>query len=284
MAMPSGEKQPKSFSLFSVVSFPNLECQSQMEDMVGLCLTAEECNERTGVKSGNCASGFGICCITTITAATATINGNVTYITNEGFPTAVGTANPAVAVNQAIMFAGGEDIKQIRLDFQTGVFEQPIAGSGLCTNKDTVTLTQGGKLTGFPTSGLCGTLTGQHIYIDHSTGTTSSSLTIATSTTTFSRTWKILVRFLDDNLAPSGCRQYFTGASGVITSLNDLSGTVAGVMLGDLDYKACVRLEKGNRCVAYRQNGLAATPSTFNLADPNTDGAEVGTACTKDII
>ena len=49
-----------------------------------------------------------------------------------------------------------------RLDFQTAVLEQPVSTTGLCTNKDTITLTQGANsLTGeLPT--LCGTLTGQH--------------------------------------------------------------------------------------------------------------------------
>ena len=55
----------ESFSLFSVVTFPNMECGTTLSvepKSSGLCLTAEECTEAGGVPEGNCASGFGICC------------------------------------------------------------------------------------------------------------------------------------------------------------------------------------------------------------------------------
>ena len=52
-----------AFSLFSVVSFDNLQCQTNMESkMFGICFTAEECSSKGGIASGNCASGFGVCC------------------------------------------------------------------------------------------------------------------------------------------------------------------------------------------------------------------------------
>ena len=52
-------------SFLSVVSFPNLQCTSQSDDtQLGLCLSASECNEiNGGTEDGNCASGFGVCCI-----------------------------------------------------------------------------------------------------------------------------------------------------------------------------------------------------------------------------
>ena len=55
-----------AFSLFSVVTFKNLECTTQMSTndnaMKGICQTAEDCGENNGMASGNCASGFGVCC------------------------------------------------------------------------------------------------------------------------------------------------------------------------------------------------------------------------------
>ena len=56
----------EAFSLFSVVTFPNDECTTVMDTtMRGLCITAEECTDQGGTASGNCASGFGVCCFTT---------------------------------------------------------------------------------------------------------------------------------------------------------------------------------------------------------------------------
>ena len=56
----------KSFSLFSVVSFPNRECttSSDTSDTIvnGVCQRDDECISNGGTPSGNCASGFGVCC------------------------------------------------------------------------------------------------------------------------------------------------------------------------------------------------------------------------------
>ena len=53
-----------AFSLFSVVSFPNEECTTTSSSSLnGVCKTAEECTDSGGTSMGNCASGFGICCL-----------------------------------------------------------------------------------------------------------------------------------------------------------------------------------------------------------------------------
>ena len=51
-----------SFSLFSVVQFPNDECTTTESSVKGTCKSADECGSTKGVSSGNCASGFGVCC------------------------------------------------------------------------------------------------------------------------------------------------------------------------------------------------------------------------------
>ena len=46
-----------TFSFFS-------DCTVQGDDtMKGTCHTAEECTEFGGISRGNCASGFGTCCV-----------------------------------------------------------------------------------------------------------------------------------------------------------------------------------------------------------------------------
>ena len=53
----------------------------------GTCFTATECTDNSGTASGNCASGFGICCLFTISGTTGlTVSQNNTYIQNPSFP------------------------------------------------------------------------------------------------------------------------------------------------------------------------------------------------------
>merc|ERR1712050_301647 len=96
-APPARDK--KAFSLFSVVTFPNKECTSQMTpSMNGICVTADECQNAGDVvatKSGNCASGFGVCCLRTVEGNPgATITTALTYIQSPDFPAAVTAVVP----------------------------------------------------------------------------------------------------------------------------------------------------------------------------------------------
>merc|ERR1711910_188591 len=73
-AVPKG----RVLGLFSVVTFPNDECTTiSTPAMSGICVTAEECSnsgDTIAVASGNCASGFGVCCMRRIVAP-----GSITY-------------------------------------------------------------------------------------------------------------------------------------------------------------------------------------------------------------
>ena len=53
--------------------------------------------------------------------------------------------------------------------------------------------------------------------------------------------------------APSGCRQFFTGETGTITSFNHVNGAAVGTILGSTNYKACIRMEAGMyfTCIFY---------------------------------
>jgi len=136
-----------------------------------------------------------------------------------------------------------------------------------------------------------GILTGQHLYVDHGSGTPTLQIQYnQNAATTNTRSWKIFVRFLEDgnpSLPPSTrCLQYFTGRSNVITSLNHITRTNAvGVIIGNTDYRVCIRMEQGMRCIAYNEARIApALPDAFNLADPDTNGANLGTDCSSDYL
>ena len=53
------------FSPFNIVRFRNDEClgEGAASGESGICYTQEECSSRGGRASGNCAAGFGKCCV-----------------------------------------------------------------------------------------------------------------------------------------------------------------------------------------------------------------------------
>jgi len=279
------QKQGKSFSLFSVVSFPNDECTTTMDPtMQGICKTVEECTEDGGEASGNCASGFGVCCFTTIESAGAITN-NITYIQNSGYPSSVGNTGTAAASNNQFTVTGGASICQVRLDFDTAVFQVPrqTAGTvlGVC-DIDQVTVVQpAATLTGI--ENLCGTLTGQHLYINNDGADTAATINInynVANPVLFARSWKIKVSLLgcdNPSLAPNGCLQYFTGTGGQVTSFNGGLTGGTGEMIVNQQYSVCVRQELGMSRIQWQEARLAGNPDSFQLQDDAT--AETGAAC-----
>jgi len=282
-AMAAPNKEAKAFSLFSVVTFPNDECTTVMDPtMRGLCITAEECTDQGGTASGNCASGFGVCCFTTVTDA-GTITNNVTYIQNEGFPTAVLGTAPVTAATRAFAVQGGENICQVRFDFEAAtVFEGPTAGD--CAG-DVITVGQTTTTIG-SFEDLCGTLSGQHIYVENDGANPAATLNIATSDTVLARTWKILVRTIECDSpakAPGGCLQYFTGTSGNIQSFN--VGT-NGALIDNLLYNVCLRKEAGMCSYTVREarSATGATPDAFTVGADATAGVGLANCAAAHIV
>merc|ERR1712025_327645 len=305
-ALPTRDK--KAFSLFSVVTFPNKECTSQMTPpMNGICVTADECQNSGDVvatKSGNCASGFGVCCLRTVEGNPgANINTALTYIQSPDFPAAItalnNAATPPAVINRAFNIQGGANVCQVRFDFITGVVDGPLAAdaapnnvAGDCTT-DVISVTtpaRGAGTAGIGIPALCGTLTGQHLYVDVNTltgGAMAATLNINTAAAAAARMWKILARCVncDDEefRAPSGCAQFHTGASGRISSFNGAPADAANgqILLNDLTYSICIRPVAGACGVTLVEanspapGGAAVVPDSFSLGGPAT-GANAG--------
>lgn len=242
-ARPDSKDIGRSFSLFSVVQFPNDECTTTSDDMKGICKSAEECGSTNGVSSGNCASGFGVCCYNRIEIAagsTADIVYNGTYIQNPNFPTGSTVAGVYTYNVRPNNFAG---ICQLRIDLDTAVLANT-DGNGLCaTDISYVTSATFNNRR----AAACGTLTGQHLYIETGKAATAGTITITTTGTATTRMWKYRVRFIEcesSMLASPGCLQYFTGVGGDIVSLNGNHPT-APSMIQNLNYDICIRQEAG---------------------------------------
>merc|ERR1711899_302870 len=284
-AMPQNKKG-KAFSLFSVVTFPNVECTTTMTPaMKGTCVTQEEC-QNTGntvaTASGNCASGFGVCCFRRITEPGA-VTESLTHIESEGFPTPVAalTAAPVTLVPRAFPIMTDSSICAVKFDFINVQLSAAAAADGTCGDTLTVaTPARGPNSAGFVPGELCGVLTGQHVYVDVNTagGAMAATINIDTDNTAGNRFWKILVQRIacdSPDLPPAGCLQYFTGLSGLITSFNGARMGNAQQMLQNQQYRVCIKRGAGMCSVRYRE--AAGQIDSFGLggnagADGDFDG------------
>jgi len=281
------ERNQRTFSLFNVVKFKNTGCQSTSDgDLQGVCYTKQECEDLGGTAEGNCAASFGVCCIVTVSGTDASCGGTVTqncsYIESPSYPTARTTAGNCIyMVNRC-----SSDICQIRLDFVATTLAQPLpagnANQGDCggvapDTTDLLTLEPGA---GNPATvpGLCGTLTGQHVYLEASrTVDLAATITIANvaaGTVNGMRSWRIKVSQVECSSrmkAPQGCLQYFTGIQNTIKSFN-FDGDIActtGCEISNQDYRSCFRQEAGMCGMQFTESLVDAGKDAFLLDAAN---------------
>jgi len=258
----------RAFSLFSIVQFPNSGCTAQSSSTTyGTCYTATECIDKGGSADGNCAAGFGVCCLITVNTCGSTVTTNTSYIRNPNFPssfTPSSTGTCEIKVSKC-----SEDICQLRLDFQT--MSGFTAAVGVCTDK----FTAEGQ-TGVNPPSICGTNTGYHMYTEFgATSTDTITLTITYGDTS-SKTWNVLLRQISCSSswkAPTDCVQYFTGSTGTIQSYN----FAGGQLLNSMYYNNCIRTEEGFCKIQYKES-TGQTPDTFGMetgktaAEASSDG------------
>jgi hypothetical protein len=278
------ERKGRMFSLFNVVKFKNSNCQATSSAALqGSCFTSEECSDKKGIEDGNCAAGFGVCCVIKVSTCAGVVSQNNSFIESAGFPTAITATNTAKSCVYTVNKCS-TDICQIRLDFVTSVLSQPPVATGLCGTDTLVILPGGGAGLQKAPPTTCGTISGQHMYIDAGQGTTTLAATLTfTITTQGTQSWRIKVSQHEchsTNKAPAGCLQYFTGLTNTATSFNFNNGAndgVTGLLTQTQDYKVCFREEAGMCGIQY-----APTPVTTGDAylltngDANADQAAAG--------
>jgi len=285
----------KSLSLFNVVQFKNEGCQAVSDaNLQGVCYTSQECSDIGGTQDGNCANGFGACCIIIVAGTTGNCGGTVTancsYIQNVDFP----SAEAASQTCTYMVTKCSSEICQIRLDFVTTGLGQPTTTTGVCTAGDNLVITPGaGSLAGANPPTLCGTLTGQHLYVDAGTGTNGATLaltTLATNAADGTKNWRIKVSQVECSSewrAPAGCLQYYTGVTNVFTSFNwDGRGNgVIGRQLANQNYRICFRQEEGMCKINYNESPIGnAALNAFQLGATGTitSGQGTMTICNMD--
>jgi hypothetical protein len=183
-----------------------------------------------GQSLGACASGFGSCCLLTVSACGSSVSSNCTYVRNPGFPaTYDGSSGCSYTINQV-----ASDICFIRLDFETFTTRQPQAdvtdADGDCQDTFTITGAVGTSKNSDSTQIyppiICGENAGQHMYLNAGRATNDAiTLTHAFNTgATFGRKWNIKVSQIecDSSSAPFSpdCLQYFTELQDTVKSYN----------------------------------------------------------------
>merc|ERR1712027_91689 len=262
---PDLARSKKSIGLFTVVQFPNDECQvKSSKNFRGVCLSSSECNEKNGEADGGCGAGFGVCCKFIISSdSNANVVNNITYVQNDGYPSSITTASKSI--DYAIKPLSG-DICMIRFDFQAmniGI----TATTGVC--KDTFTVT---GTAGVNPPVICGDNAGYHMYVESGKKTSDVKAVMATNTDTTSRSWNIKISQIEcdnPNKPPTDCVQYFDCGAGTIQSWNFNGGLMVAMKA---QYSICFRPNTGACGVAFRVDSGTTTPNPFCL--PTKDGGK----------
>jgi len=191
------------------------------------------------------------------------VTNNLTYIMNPSYSGYFTTKSKTCAYT---IKSSGDNVCQLRLDFVKFVLNNPPSSGDCSTSGDHLTVTQatgGRERFGY----ICGTNSGQHMYLETGQQSTASVLTITTGSSSGSRLWKILVSQIDCESnwkAPNGCLQYHTGVSGVFESWN-----YGNQQLQYLAYTICFREEEGFCKIAYATN-------KYSTSDPFTSDGKSG--------
>jgi len=299
-------RDEKLFSVFQIVKFNNDACTASNGD-TGICYTAAECSAQSGgTAMGSCASGFGVCCVVSLTSpcdGTTSATRAVLQFDVANKPADCQSDDTNTSEDNErkrrrnrgrkrgrgygrqnednhieydyLIIKNNPNIVQLRIDFDKVELQNPTNGE--CTN-DTILVDEAdAEFLKIRPENLCGTLTGSHLYADFR-DEDDIDIRIQLSEE-ISQNWRIIVQQLeetDDLYAPRGCLQYFktdTSQSGTIMSFNNNGGM--GEFLNNPAYTICLE-HNLDYC------DIELTASDFDLGGSNGACADpfiVGTSC-----
>jgi len=296
----NSNKSPK-ISLFNVVTFPNSNCAG-IDGRNGTCYTAEECDNRDGLSNGQCAEGYGVCCVVTLACGGSSAE-NTTYL-----ELAATTTPPSTNCEYKLCGANA-NVCRIRFDFEVFIIDAPFVETfgtgpgnqglrgGAIGDCISDTFSVAGSQFGSPS--ICGTNTGQHLYADVNADCITPRFLFGVSTNTRQYRIKTTQYVCGDEMGgPIGCLQYFTAVTGTVASFNYPLGTTAIganptiTHLSDQHYDICFRRASGNCRLCFSPTVEVAAgnePASYGLglaADANNNGraGPTDTACTADYL
>merc|ERR1712223_2158869 len=277
----TGTRNSKVLPVFQIVRFPNDVCNGGSKN--GTCYTAEECSNKGGSQTGSCASGFGVCCVFSLSCGQSSSQ-NCTYLSQASVTSMTSPCTYTICPCSS-------QICRIRFDLTTFVISSAVAGTtssgatgaaaslagpslGDCVD-DSFSVS-GGLGGGSPV--ICGTNTGYHMIVDADPSGNSCHYAnfLVGGTTSTSRTWDVKVTQYacgdTDSSGWPGCLQYFTGTAGNVASFGfpptATAVTAAVTHLQNQVYDICIRRAAGYCYICY-----SPTISTIAAAAAITDEA-----------
>ncbi|XP_076311022.1 uncharacterized protein LOC143225461 [Tachypleus tridentatus] len=270
--LTKGQFQPSSFAgILNLVRYQNTNCIGS-NGLEGICLSTAECSNRRGSRIGNCANGFGACCLEKFTCGNTTTK-NETVFVHRNYP--LDGENDTDTCQVTIEKV--KDVCQLRLDFLEFSLGQPDKNGQCTTDSFMVRTTIGEKL---PV--LCGDNIGQHLYVDLGRGSANPVvLSVVSNGNNVTRRWKIKISMIKCNsldMAPPGCLQYHRKSNDLVRSFNwgpKINGKVR--YLSNLRYTVCTRVEENFCAIKWETE----TPKSFAWGLPANRGGQ-GADCNED--
>ncbi|RZC43179.1 hypothetical protein BDFB_008651, partial [Asbolus verrucosus] len=302
----------KFLSLFTIVQFPNAQCQSSSTagDYWGTCYHQTECANMNGTALGDCADGYGVCCVFRYSCGSSSSQ-NCTYFESPGYPDYDPPGSMVLPPNSSTMppvttaapptpdprwkyyyrarrwrrqtdstlsctisvYKQSENIQQMRIDFIDLELKGPT--NGTCVNERLVIT---GQNVNDQVPVICGYNTGQHVFVDVSTLSGPLRLSVLSNNGERKR-YKIRICQIAAGCSNSNnCLQYYTGVTGMISSFNyDQAAMINRSEPGyfnNLNYAICIRKEAGYCSITYTNTpgGLEYPFQLPNLDDVSAAG------------
>ena len=201
------------------------ECTTSADNRAGVCMPKKACLATGGINAGSCGV-LGTCCIYQ-GSCRSVISANESYFVSPSYPNAqVDRLDPPICIFTLNLLSSPKfPICQVRLDFEEFTLAPPYNGTcGTFTDSFVVSGASTFNSSGLPDTGICGDLSGQHMYFNVD-GTNQPLLLVinAANDRMFKRKWSIRIRQIpcrSPSRAPPGCLQYLTTSSGMVESLN----------------------------------------------------------------
>merc|ERR1712241_825312 len=265
--------------------------------MNGTCYTSEECASKGGTASGECAEGYGVCCVLTVACGESTSE-NGTYLSQASSTDPAKDSTTSQSCTYSICPITST-VSRIRLDLQDFSIAPPVEvasqtgnGADAANTANSVghCLTDSFSVTGSPVT-ICGSNMGQHMIVDSDGSTCITAAFSYGLTSTQSRAYTIQVNQFESTNemgGPSGCLQFFTGDTGTVSSFN-YAAVGTSTHMAAQNYDVCVRagVDKCAICWVASTAGAAAIRGSFGLSLSGAEAAAqgaMGTDCTTDFV
>jgi len=264
-------RDEKFLSVFEIVKFNNEMCSASDGNM-GVCYTEKECTSKGGIATGTCAAEYGVCCVFKTSECGSTVSEGVTYIESPNYP--------AAAPSGMCMFNVAKcdpGVCQYKIDFDMVMLDGPSEGE--CGN-DTLSITNLDTVSAAVVPNpLCGTLTGQSIYVTVNDTTVDPKFNFNIDSS--NAKWRIKVEQILctqlDMLAPPGCLTYDTETSGTFMSFNNQGGF--GQLINNQKYSHCIKYQPGFCNIAFQSDDFKlGADDMINFGTSTYTGDSFGTS------